>query len=269
MHDPSTVAFEIYYPWHKRFWQTYSQYLMEKNSKFHTPFITIWHNDPETDGSDDSCGWFMRSKHGDKKILEKIIKEFKFNWDSSFTGENNHTYYTGYFKPDGTINMSIHGIVLDLFFRATYIVLNHNFKKTDKYLNKNLAQILHFVENPRDSLHTSITRKFENACGQEYNARVRKEWIERTASIIYGYILRSVRPWYKHPRWHIWHWSFQIHPLQGINRYLFHRCAICKKGFKWNECVFGNWDGDKIWHSRCNKETKCGQQINSSSKTIE
>lgn len=49
MHDPMTVAFEIKYPW--------------KNGRltdlfpkgYRDPFITIWHVDPEKDGSDDSC----------------------------------------------------------------------------------------------------------------------------------------------------------------------------------------------------------------------
>jgi len=256
MHDPTTVAFEIHYPWHKRFWQTEAQYTSDKQRKYNDPFITIWHNDPETDGSDDSCGWFMRSKHGNKEVLEKIIKEFKFNWDSNFTSTNNHTYYTGYFTSDGKINMSIHGIVLDLFFRAAYIVFKYNRRKMDKYMNKNLARILGFAENPIDSMHTSLTRKFENACGEEYNEKIKQEWIERTASIVYGYILRDIRPWYKHPRWHVHHWSFQIHPLQEIKRYLFDRCAICKKGFKWNACVIGNWDGDKIWHSVCDEKLR-------------
>jgi hypothetical protein len=247
-----TVAFEIHYPWHKRFWQTERQYLNENiKHKYHTPFITIWHIDPEKDGSDDSCGWFMRSRHGDKNIFEKIIKKFEFNWDSSWTSENNYTYYTGYFKPNGAMNMTIHGIVLDLFFRATYIIFNYDRKKSEKYLNKNLAQILHFAENPIDSLNNSITRKFENACSEEYSAYARKEWIKTTASIIYGYILRNTRPWYKHPRWHIWHWKLQIHPLQKIKRYLFDKCIVCKKGFKWGETPITNWDCNKIWHSAC------------------
>lgn len=261
MHDPMTVAFEIYYPWHKRFWQTYNQHLLEKKPKYHEPFITIWHVDPEKDGTDDSCGWFMRSRHGDKNIFEKIIKEFDFNWDSYWKNENDHVYYTGYFKPDGTMNMSLHGIVLDLFFRAAYIIFNYDHKKSEKYLNKNLAQILHFAENPIDSLHNSITRKFEKACGEEYNAHVRQEWIKTTASVIYGYILRDIRPWWKHPRWHIHHWHIQIHPLQKIKRYLFDRCAICKKGFKWGEIPLGNWDGNKIWHQSCDAKIRPPDKI--------
>lgn len=47
MHDPMTVAFEIKLPFRS-----------EKNK--YKSLITIWHVDPEKDGSDDSCGWFIR-----------------------------------------------------------------------------------------------------------------------------------------------------------------------------------------------------------------
>ncbi len=50
MHDPLTVCFDIKYPWRG------------KPTKFspkgyRDTFITIWHKDPCTDGSDDSCDW--------------------------------------------------------------------------------------------------------------------------------------------------------------------------------------------------------------------
>ena len=71
MHDPLTVAFEIYYPWHWKIFRPSRRELnITKSYKYFEPFITIWHKDPEKDGTDDSCGWFMRSRHGDKKILE-------------------------------------------------------------------------------------------------------------------------------------------------------------------------------------------------------
>lgn len=52
MHDPLTVAFDIAIPmfWKKR--ETYGR------SRLH--LITIWHKDPELDGSDDSCDWFSK-----------------------------------------------------------------------------------------------------------------------------------------------------------------------------------------------------------------
>lgn len=56
-----------------------------------------------------------------------------------------------------------------------------------------------------------------------------------------------------HPRWHIWHWRIQVPFLQYVYRWLFERCCVCKRGFKWKESVCGNWDGDKIWHNSCDQ----------------
>jgi hypothetical protein len=56
MHDPMTVAFEICYPWKK--YGKRGRNKFEQN--YRAPFITIWHVDPEKDGSDDSCDWHHR-----------------------------------------------------------------------------------------------------------------------------------------------------------------------------------------------------------------
>lgn len=51
MHDPLTVAWEIKRPWRDK----PSQFFKEG---YRPAMITVWHKDPERDGSDDSCGWF-------------------------------------------------------------------------------------------------------------------------------------------------------------------------------------------------------------------
>jgi hypothetical protein len=51
MHDPWTVAHEIKAPWKKR-------YGKNDPATYHPALVTVWHVDPETDGTDDSCGWF-------------------------------------------------------------------------------------------------------------------------------------------------------------------------------------------------------------------
>lgn len=52
------------------------------------------------------------------------------------------------------------------------------------------------------------------------------------------------RPWYRHPRWHIWHWELQIHPVQDFKRWAFSRCAKCHKRFPWGYSVIsGSWEG--------------------------
>lgn len=163
----------------------------------------LWHIDPKVD----SCGWFMRAKHGDKKVLERIVERFEYDWDKTFTSEDSgNVYFTGWFCPNGDPYLSVHGIACNLFFMAA---LEHfgSREKAVKFCQKNLFEILFFAENPFDSLHDAITRKFEDACNEKNTERKRKERIESIASCIYGWILRETRPWYKEPRWHIHHWK--------------------------------------------------------------
>lgn len=267
MHDPSTVAFEILYPWKTR------QMMKDgsiKKSEYRDSFITIWHEDPEKDGTDDSCGWFLKERHLDKEVLKKIVSDFEFDWDRTFCpsesdkkdgyvyedGEKpDHKIYScGWFHPNGDPHLSVIGITVNMFWRAAYNCLGS--KKAKKYMNKHLWEIIHFAENNVDSLYDGITRKFEKGCKEEYTKRERDERLHRMASCIYAYIMRDVRPWYKHPRWHIHHWKIQIHPLQKITQYLFDRCCYCGGRFKWGEARYGFWSGNKVYHSRCDKGCK-------------
>jgi hypothetical protein len=85
MHDPMSQAFEIYGPrgliskWRR------NRAMDRKDGsygkiKWVDPLVVIWHVDPETDGTDDSCG-FTRPKLSarDKLIIEDAIK-----WDLQF-----------------------------------------------------------------------------------------------------------------------------------------------------------------------------------------
>jgi len=265
MRDPMTVAFEIKYPWKSRY--KIKDGTIQK-SEYRNSFITIWHVDPERDGTDDSCGWFIRKRHLDQKMLEKITKDFEMEWDRTFCSSTcddgyepepdekpDHTVYScGWFHPNGDPHLSVIGITINMFWRAAYNCLGY--KKANKYMSNNLWNIVHFAENNVDSLHDSITRKFEKGNNEEQTKYKRDERISSMASIIYAYIMRDVLPWYKHPRWHIHHWNIQIHPLQRVLRYLFKRCDKCGKRFGYKESPMSSWDGDSLWHSSCDDSCK-------------
>lgn len=74
MHDPRTVAFDIRRPWPSR-----DQW--SKIRRWYWPnLITIWHRDPEADGSDNSCGWpFPRITEADEKLVADMVE-----WDLKF-----------------------------------------------------------------------------------------------------------------------------------------------------------------------------------------
>jgi len=79
MHDPMTVAFEIRYPW-----KAYKNPRTEWERRYRSSFITIWHIDPERDGSDDSCDWFGRKLTQREKDFAKHLIENEFDNLRSF-----------------------------------------------------------------------------------------------------------------------------------------------------------------------------------------
>lgn len=259
MHDPMTLAFEIRYPW-----RAYRHPRSDFERKYRESFITIWHVDPETDGTDDSCGWFPRARHGDKAVLDRIAKSFESDWDRTWTSEDTgNTYYCGFFAPDvGAPVMSVSAIALNLFFVASLEVFKGR-KRAVRFMQENLFEILLFSENTFDSMRDTITLRFENDTRKA-------ERIRGMASMIYGWILREQRPWYRHPRWHFWHWRFQVHPWQNLRRFLLTRCCKCGGMFRYGESpVTSQWESPKprflrgetgLYHSNCSgepvKETK-------------
>ena len=156
MHDPETVAFDIKYPWKSR------------DREYRGSFVTIWHVDPEKDGTDDSCGWFIRSRHLDPKILDKIIRDFEVEWDRTFypakcddgylyepdETPDNTVYSCGWFHPNGDSHLSVIGITVSMFWRAAFDCLGT--KKAKRYMRKHIWEIIHFAENNVKRTDTSI-----------------------------------------------------------------------------------------------------------------
>lgn len=179
MHDPKSVAHEIKLPF-------------KNKHGYRKSLVTIWHVDPETDGTDDSCGWFGRSRHLSKPLRDKVHKEFLFHYQ--------HNYW---FDTCGNPVFTVPGTVLNMFRSAAHIYFNSNHDKVDKWMNKHLAELLLFSENYMDSLHPTITRKYGGAIDETFMRQI--------ADTVLCYIVRRERKWYNHPRWHINHWEIQIH----------------------------------------------------------
>jgi hypothetical protein len=72
MFDPMTIAHEIKYPWKRK-----SEFFPDA---YRDCFITIWHKDPCTDGSDDSCDWFGHKK--DLGAEGKKLQEAAWNLET-------------------------------------------------------------------------------------------------------------------------------------------------------------------------------------------
>lgn len=162
MHDPCTIAHEIRWPW-------------KDKSGYRPPILTIWHVDPEKDGSDDSCDWHNRGKAEDKADPKRLAV-YEALWDMETLLDNRPHY------PDSPEHKAFQPL--------------------------------------KDAIRAALAP--------------------------------PKRTWWKHPRWHFWHWSLQFHPWQNLKRRWWDKCCVCgKRGFPPGVSACGNWTGDKIWHSTC------------------
>lgn len=251
MFDSDSVLFDIRIPFTKKKVKLLDGGIYNDRGKI---LFTIWHKDPCTDGTDDSCGRFLRSRHGDAGMLEKIKNRISFDWDEFFDEEGN---------PKATPL----GITLNWFYSAYWEYCGYNREKTVRFLQRNLIDIMIFSENPIDNTKDGINQRWGKVS--------KKDRIESTASMLYGWILRAECPWYKNPLFHIHHWEVQCPPLQKLRKYLFDRCQHCGGRFGYNESVHSNYwhvkvsgwfkSRENVYHGHCLGSTipACGTPVGS------
>jgi hypothetical protein len=235
MHDPMTQAFQINYPWRKYGKKGRDDW--QRN--YREPFITVWHVDPEADGSDDSCGWSRPrlSKDQQARISSIAGDEAREPWFQQYRGK----------QIDSPTEA-------ETLLRQVFMLVGKVFSK--QHLCKPAIKPVTYAEasqwacemlaNPVDNFRSSLSfLPGWSSNFPEDREQDRKYTAERLFWCIGAFILRERRPWYRHPRWHIWHWDLQIHPLEHFKRWAFSRCADCGGRFKWGRSGWTNsWNSE-------------------------
>jgi hypothetical protein len=231
MHDPLTVAHEIKYPWRDKPCNFFPK-------GYRKAFLTIWHKDPEKRGSDDSCGWAY------PRLTDKQRERLK----NAAWQEGQNPYFLKHGGRQFTGSMAEaealeRGLIL---FVADVLGIKLSFEQAARMAARKIHQA--------DCCHPANNFCFE--AGYHSNSKVDKE--RDREEVFYGMccsvaraLLRAKRPWWRHPRWHIHHWRFQIHPWQSFKRAFIDRCCKCGKGFKANDAACSDWQGTRIWHQGC------------------
>lgn len=272
MHDPMIQAFEIKYPWwrHKP-WPKKFRYSQDRkfvwnhamkdfqegcdafwDEGYRDTFITIWHVDPEKDGSDDSCGW----------SYPKLTPKQKQGLRNGAWHEVHHPHFLVF---NGKEWEGTHADAVSLYEgMIAYCVRLLRVNYSLEQIKRMAIERIHFPDcckptgvfcyqpgyhtnNPKDSERDRQEHFFGILCG------------------IARCILDDLRPWYRHPKWHFWHWKLQCQPLMQIKRILFSRCSKCGGMFKYGEsCVSHQWNSPgprwfrgepSVMHDRCSGST--------------
>jgi hypothetical protein len=231
MHDPKTVAFEIYLGSKRK-----------RNGQYKSPFITIWHNDPEAKTlgcrSDDSCGWFSPPYTEQEKLaVEKLAKDqYGQILARQVAQDQEKSYAYICYNQDG------YGAVY-WSWRALRALGKKGWQYGKPLTSKELDAIYNLATNPVDNIQSSYK-----------SIRSEQAFIEFFMTV-WRVFRRFNRKWYQHPRWHIKHWSIQFHPLQNFKRRYWDKCCKCgKRGFK--SSAMSDWHGTKMWHQECDDSAK-------------
>lgn len=271
MHDPMTVAHEIKYPlfkykpWPKKARRDPNSFRLKRaweempesqraSRDWHWPegyretFITIWHIDPERDGSDDSCGRsYIKLTPQQREVLRNAA------WSE---GQHPHFLCCAGKEWEGTFTEaeSLHRGLAMLVCRVLRLRIPY-------------ADICAYAT---EAVHMRDCGKYGGAfCFLPgYHTNSDKDSKDERQNHFHGILcgvarvlITGRRPWWKHPRWHFWHWKFQCHPLGAFKRWAFSKCCKCGKQFSWNASVCtNNWNSrgprwfrgePDIYHSGC------------------
>jgi len=260
MHDPMTQAFEIKYPWWKhKPWPkkhqhsrsrkfTWDNLLTEAqrvgrdsfwDTGYRDTFITIWHLDPERDGSDDSCGWsFPKLTPWQKSRL----------WNGAWSEASNPHFLAFNGRHwEGNLSDAVSMYTALVIMVARLLDLEH--KVTIDRAQRMALERIHWPDCCKGTdvfcfqpgYHTNSPKDKEDD---------RQEHFHGILCGISRRLLSDLRPWYRHPKWHFWHWRLQIHPIQNLVRRYWTKCCKCgRRGFK--EAAITDWNHTKVWHQSC------------------
>lgn len=253
MFDSQTVAHEIRYPWRKYGRSGRNEF--EKG--YRESFVTIWHVDPlNFKGKcgrlrdDDSCGWFCPPyTPAIRDAIKKLAKEqYGHIFEKQVRAAEGADYARICNEPD------CHSAIY-----WSWRAIKHKFKPRGPW-----QYGVRLTASEREAIYDLATCPVDNL-KLTFDGVANLESFESFFFIVFHVYLRHHRAWYRHPRWHFWHWRFQVHPWQTFRRWAFSRCAGCGRGFTWGYSpVSHSWDSKRpklfcseegVYHSECSNMT--------------
>jgi len=222
MHDPMTVVCDIPNPfsWRKDYRDKWRM----------NTLLTIWHVDPESDGSDDSCGWsFPRLTRMQRDALKFMASEEAERPWFLACGEKSN--------PDP--------VQAETLLRGAYLCVARAIDVRVTW-DEACCFASRYTHNDVDNFRSALC--LLPGWHSNFSEDREKDRLYCATTFFFSVarnILRAHRPWWRHPRWHLHHWKVQVRPLQDFKRWAFSRCATCGKRFSWGYApVSTSWEGD-------------------------
>lgn len=246
------LAFEIKYPWWKyRPWPNKIRYsedpkfdwrrmndIQKKGldafwrEGYRETFISIWHVDPETDGSDDSCGY----------SYPRITKEQRYRLKNAAWSEAHTPHFLTCKAKEWTGTVAEAECLYRGLLLLVIRVLRLKFSMDE--VTRYAAEAMHIRSCSKAGDIFCYLPGYHSNSKEDTTSWREDHFFGIMCGVARG-LLDAKRPWWKHPKWHFWHWKFQCIPLQSFKRMAFSKCCKCGGRFRYGEsCVTNNWNSE-------------------------
>jgi|GEM_PF-3077118 len=212
----------------------------------------IWHIDPEKSGTgnrrDDSCGWFDRTSGpyagavaeilNDKDMIQTIANtvDMEVFWRSAYLDDYPEDR-RGWHRVTPSDALALTLMVGRRLEHARYWAARRSASWWRKpFVRKHDMDglLIDLALNPGDNLAPSKDSH--------------KDYPQSFILLLAASMHRQIKPWWKHPRWHLHHWKVTFHLVRNLRR-MRQRCATCRKRLGFGYCP--TQSGGKLHHGQC------------------
>jgi len=199
----------------------------------------VWHIDPERNvpdqRRDDSCGWFPRNltpelRRGVDELCSKSHEDVQARIQQAFDR---------WTIPDARYP-SLKEMPMDIAFATHLMTLmwidRLSFRRWERRLWR------------RGTPMGRITKLAASLAFSTVDNLNFADDVPRYIRLLAAAYRRDLRPWWKHPRWHVHHWRINFDLTRNLRR-MFQRCPACNKALGFG-CVPHGY-GDKLYHGTC------------------
>jgi hypothetical protein len=166
--------------------------------------IQVWHKDPERcapgQRRDDSCGWFPRNLTPE---FERSVAELGKKHNRDIIRRIEDAFATSY-----TPDVRYHSLVempMWVAFPTHLMVLQEIDRIAFKRRNPPSALLIRLASALAFSTVDNLNGPWESP--------------ERYIRLLAAAYRREIRPWWKHPRWHIHHWRIHFSLTRTVKRW--------------------------------------------------
>lgn len=214
----------------------------------------VWHVDPERpregQRTDDSCGWFDRTPGPYAAAVKEFLSDTSYMHDAKLAiVRRKHMpmpHFEGISKPRTDQDRAPGYPRLTQADTLALVLMIATILENRRYWDRRngTARLLRpFIRK------MAVAEMASDLALNPIDNLSSVETPEAMVRLIAGAMHRRIRPWWRHPRWHVHHWQINFDLPRNLRR-MFQRCPACDRALGWG-CIPHSFGDGRLYHGKC------------------